>query len=67
MMPMGIASFSFDLFGISRSQNADGQQPTSIVDRLGKPELKAFLVDEPKDEPSPRDYEHVFWGMFPVL
>lgn len=63
-MPMGIDSFSFDLFGITRR--------TKSTDRAGVGE-RASAPAEDRDVKTDqhaeraRDQENFFWGMFPVL
>ncbi|MCM2473689.1 hypothetical protein HGO38_09380 [Rhizobium sp. CG5] len=67
MMPMGIASFSFDLFGLTRREAGAGLQPPDRGEQQAKVANKSAASAEAKDAPPHRDYEHVFWGMFPVL
>ncbi len=67
MMPMGIASFSFDLFGLSRREPVEGHKTVEAGHSAVTSDTKAPQKTEPRDEPEHRDHEHVFWGMFPVL
>lgn len=67
MMPMGIASFSFDLFGLTRRVADAGLQPADFGERPAKVANKATADVDAREVQPHRDYEHVFWGMFPVL
>ncbi|PPJ48201.1 hypothetical protein C0075_22215 [Rhizobium sp. KAs_5_22] len=63
-MPMGIDSFSFDLFGITRRVKSTGREAVS-----GRPRALAEDQDVKADQHTERarDQENFFWGMFSVL
>jgi hypothetical protein len=66
-MPMGIAGFSFDLFGLSRREPTGGQQSVRYDEDTVTQDLEATSKAPATEAPAHRDHEHVFWRMFPVL
>lgn len=63
-MPMGIDSFSFDLFGISRRAKSAGREAGN--ERPRAPVEDQDLKTDHHAERA-RDQENFFWGLFPVL
>lgn len=63
-MPMGIDSFSFDLFGITRRAKSTGREAVG-----GRPRALAEDQNVKDDQhmERARDQEIFFWGMFSVL
>lgn len=62
-MPMGIDSFSFDLFGITRRvKPTDCHESSDRRPPADAPDAKTDTSAE-----HARHQEHFFWGMFPVL
>ena len=62
-MPMGIDSFSFDLFGVTRRAKPTGRHQSG--DRRPPADAPDAKTDTPAEHA--RDQEHFFWGMFLVL